>query len=185
MRRGDAKAPEEEFFRHHEAALQDRRRAQQERSAARAALAAASRIKDEALLDQLVTLGIAPDTLIALALVPLVEVAWADGKVEESERDAILKAARAAGLGPDSCGLRLIHGCLSERPPQRLRELWRQYIKNVCATLSAQEKEALKAEMLEQARSLAGAASGVMGSGAQVSRREDALLPELAQAFGD
>lgn len=177
-------AVEEEFFKRHEAVLLERRRVDEQRRAARAALAAASRITDEALLDQLVTLGITADTLIALSLVPLVEVAWADGKLEDSERRAILTAARAAGLGSESAGLRLIESSLSEHPPPRLRELWRHYIKSVCATLSPEEKETLRAEMLQRARSVAEAAGGFMGLGSQVPSQEEALLTELAQAFG-
>ena len=91
-------ALEEEFFRRQDAALLAQRRTEEERRAARAALAAASHITDDALLDQLVALGINPNTLTALSLVQLVEVAWADGKVEDAEKQAILAAARAAGL---------------------------------------------------------------------------------------
>jgi len=114
------KALEAEFFRRQEAALLARLRAEDQRRVERAALAAAASIRDEALLDQLVALGISADTLTALALVPLAEIAWADGKVEDTEKQAILVAARAAGLEETSGGHRLLESCLSE-PPQANR----------------------------------------------------------------
>ena len=85
---------EEEFFRRQEAALLQRLRDEEARRSARQALAAASRITDEVLLDQLAALGIKPETLVVLSLVPLVEIAWADGTVQDSERRPIHEAAR-------------------------------------------------------------------------------------------
>jgi hypothetical protein len=177
------KALEEEFFPRQEAALRAQRRTEEERRTARVALAAASHIADEALLDQLVALGINPDTLTALSLVPLVEVAWADGKVEDAEKQAILMAARAVGLEEASAGHRLLESCLSEAPTAQLRKLWRQYIKSVCTTLSGEERDALKTELLQRARSVAEAAGGFMGLGAKVSSTEETMLAEIARAF--
>ena len=179
------KSLEEEFFRRQDAALLAQRRTEEERRAARAALAAASHITDDTLLDQLVAFGISADTLTALSLVPLVEVAWADGRVEDAEKRAILAAARAAGLEETSAGHKLLESCLSERPHTGLRKMWRQYITSICTTLSAEERDALKTELLRQARSVAEAAGGFMGLGSKVSSKEEALLAEIAAAFNE
>lgn len=56
-----------------------------------------SDIRDEALLDRLLGLGITAECLAALGLVPLVWVAWADGEVAVEERDRIVAMAQAAG----------------------------------------------------------------------------------------
>ena len=177
------KALEAEFFRRQEAALLARLRAEDQRRAERAALAAAASIRDEALLDQLVALGISADTLTALALVPLAEIAWADGKVEDAEKQAILVAARAAGLEETSGGHRLLESCLSEPPQAKLRKLWEHYVKSICATLSVEERTALRSELLQRARGVAEAAGGIMGLGSRVSKQEEALLSEFARAF--
>ncbi len=181
---GDRRNPvEDEFFRRQDAVLLAQRRTEEERRAARAALAAASCITDDVLLDQLVAFGIKADTLTALSLVPLVEVAWADGKMEDAEKRAILAAARAAGLEETSAGHRLIESCLLERPRAQLTKMWGQYIKSVRATLSPEESDALKTELLRQARSVAEAAGGFMGLGSKVSIHEEALLAEIVAAF--
>lgn len=174
---------EAEFFRRQDALLIRQRRREEERRAARAALATASRITDPVLLDQLVAFGVSADTLTALSLVPLVEVAWADGCVEDAEKQAILAAARAAGLEESGTGYRLIDGALSKRRHPRLKRMWEQYIANICATLPAAEREALRAELLRQAHAVAEAAGDAMGLGSKVSRQEATLLAEIAAAF--
>ena len=177
------RAVEEEFFRRQEAALLARQRTEEEQRAARAEIAAASHITDDVLLDQLVVFGIKADTLIALALVPLVEVAWADGSVDDTEKQAILAAARAAGLEGPSAGYKLIENSLSERPHTGLRQMWEHYISSICTTLSAVERDALKSELLQQAHCVAEAAGGFLGLGSKVSREEASVLAEIAAAF--
>ena len=177
------KSLEEEFFRRQDAALIAQRRTEEERRAARATLAAASHITDDVLLDQLVAFGISADTLTALSLVPLVEVAWADGRGEDAEKRAILAAAGAAGLDETGAGHKLLEGCLSERSHTGLRKMWEQYITSMCTRLSAEERDALKAELLRQVRSVAAAAGGFLGLGSKVSSEEEALLAEIAAAF--
>ena len=175
----------EKFFRPYEAALAKSRRAELARRSARAALAAASRITDDILLDQLVSLGISADTLVTLSLVPLVEVAWADGVLQPEEKHAIVQAARASGLDMNGMGIRLLERCLSERPGERVIMLWRQYIRSVCATLSPSDKVAFKAELLSHAQRVAEAAGGILGTESRVSNDERMLLAKLEQAFGD
>ncbi len=52
-----------------------------------------------------------------LALLPLVYVAWADGKVQDAERDVILKIARQNGL-LDQGGAEALQHWLTVRPTQ-------------------------------------------------------------------
>ena len=178
------RALEEEFFRRRETVLLDKSRARLAQRAAHAALGAASGITDEALLDRLVAMGITTDTLVALSLVPLAEVAWADGRLDESEKRAILAAAQTAGLEAESAGYRLVESCLSERPPARLRELWRHYIAGVCVSRPEDERNRLKHELVRQATTVAAAAGGFKGLFSKVSAQEAALIAEMATAFG-
>lgn len=178
------RALEEEFFRRQDAELLARRRDEDARRTARAALAAASRIADEALLDRLVDMGITAETLIALSLVPVIDVAWADGRIDARERHAIMDAARAAGLAPDGSGARMVNACLVKRPSPELRAAWRQYIESVCATLSTAERRALRDEIVRQGRAVAEATGGFKGLFSRVSAEEAAVLDDIARAFG-
>src|SRR5438105_8011251 len=91
------KALEEAFFAKQNERVKQQLRAKQEGQARREALAAASGIRDEGVLDQLVALGLGAETLAALSLVPLVEVAWADGTIDAKERAAILAGIEKQG----------------------------------------------------------------------------------------
>jgi tellurite resistance protein len=179
------RALEEEFFRRQDERLRERLRAEEHRRAEKAELSTASGITDDVLLTKLLALGIHARTLAPLALVPLVEVAWADGKLEDKERAAVLRAAEASGLQADSPGYGLLGGWLATRPDPGLRELWTQYTRSLCATLDADARRALRADIMGRARTVAEAAGGFLGLGSKVSAAEDAVLSELAQAFGD
>jgi uncharacterized membrane protein YebE (DUF533 family) len=96
------KALEESFFAKESAKLLERMKAEKEQRATKEELAEISGIRDEAVLDKLVEMNIEIDTWAAISLVPLVEVAWADGKIDDKERSAVLSAAEANGIFPDS-----------------------------------------------------------------------------------
>src|SRR5688500_13479639 len=59
-------------------------------------------------------LGIDRGNLRALAVLPLVEVAWADGEVTPRERDRIERAARELALSPE--GWMLLTDWLAHAP---------------------------------------------------------------------
>src|SRR3989454_7554191 len=77
---------------------------------------------DEALLDRLLEMDLGPETILALILVPLVAVAWADGRIDPRERAALLKAAEERGVAPGSAARRLPEGWLLRRPESHLLE---------------------------------------------------------------
>ncbi len=168
-----------------QAALLGQLRAEEERRIAREAIASASHLRDEALLDELVGLGINADTLTALSLVPLVEIAWVDGTMDDSERRTILAVARRVGLTERSTGYRLIEGCLSDKPPSHLRSLWVHYVESLCSTLSDAERETFRLELLQRALRVAEAAGAFTTPGSNVSSEEQALLGEIARVFDD
>jgi len=134
-------------------------------------------------LGRLLDLGVGGDTLAALSLVPLVEVAWADGNVDAREREAILAAAAASGLAREGAGGRLLDGWLARAPGSDMLDAWRDYVAGVCATLSGDEKRTFKQELLGRARAVAEAAGGFLGLGDKVSDSERAVLEDLERAF--
>jgi hypothetical protein len=177
------KALEEEFF-----ARQNQRllRELQETTAAQErleALAAASGITDPAVLQGLATIGLDSDTVAALTLVPLIEVAWADGRLESKEQSALLAAAEQAGLRKGSPGYLLLAEWAKERPSPQILAAWKAYVVALSSTLDAQAKQALKQDLLGRARAVAEATGGFLGLGSRISSAEQAVLTELEQAF--
>src|SRR3954468_6960514 len=76
----------------------------------------ASGMTDDAVLDKLVGLGLRANTIAALSLVPLIQVAWADGTVQDNERTAILQGAHGRGLEQGSAGYELLQSWLKKQP---------------------------------------------------------------------
>ena len=146
------------------------------------ALASASGLQDTAVLEALDELGVTPIALAAIKLVPLVAVAWADGKLDEEERAAILSAAVKAGIQGDSEAGALLEGWLSEAPEASLVDTWKAYVGSLKGTLQANALASLKEDAIGGARTVAEAAGGILGIGS-VSGSEKAVLEDLASAF--
>lgn len=176
------KALEDSFFAKQNAELIERMRAEKAKLSAKEGLEKTSGIRDEAVLARLVELKIGPETWAALSLVPLVEVAWADGVIADPERRAILSAAETQGVAPGSATRELLESWLGQRPEHKLLETWGAYTVDLCSRLSESERSALESEVLGRARDIASAAGGMLGFG-KISQKEETVLAELAHAF--
>ncbi len=178
------KALEESFFEVGKTNRAKRQRIQQ-LAATKGALAELSGIQDDAVLERLIALDVEPDTWAALSLIPLVEVAWADGKVQQNERRAILAGAQANGLAQGSTSYERLESWLERTPNPGLLECWCQYIAAVSQQLSTRERNVLKSEILGRARAVAEVAGGILGMGNKVSKEEEKVLKDLEKAFED
>jgi hypothetical protein len=139
-------------------------------------------IENEELLDALVNLAVEPETLVAFTLVPLVEVAWADGEIHPKERDAIIKAAVERGVDEDSPTAHLLRNWLMTRPDPQLLETWRDYIEELKGSLTGETWTEMKKTVMGRARGIAEAAGGFLGIAA-ISAPEKKMLEELEWAF--
>lgn len=174
------KALEDIFFAKESEKLREAMREKEEAKNRKEALSAASGISDDAVLEQLVALDIRSDTLAALSLVPLVEVAWADGTMDDSERSAILSAAADSGLSAESASL--LDGWLATQPSNQVLSAWKNYVSALTNTMDASARDSLKQELLSRARAVAESAGGFLGIG-KISREEEDKLEELERAF--
>jgi hypothetical protein len=95
-------------------------------------------IDNEEIINALVELEVEPETLVAFSLVPLVEVAWADGVIQPKERDAIIKAAIERGVADGSPTCTLLRNWLLTKPDPRLLEVWRGYVEAVMGSQALQ-----------------------------------------------
>lgn len=146
-------------------------------------LAEASGLTDIELVDRLVGLGIRPSTLAALALVPLIEVAWADDKMEAKERDAILAGAESTGLERTSPSFRLLEIWTLERPAPAMLAAWQDFVRQTTAELEPEERERFRTRLMTRAHEVAEAAGGFLGLTSKVSRKEQEALELLDRAF--
>lgn len=146
-------------------------------------LADACGIHDEAVLERLAALKIGPETLAAVALVPLVEVAWADGKVQADEHAAVMKAAEHAGIQRDDDAFALLDDWLNHRPTPEMLEAWKRYVVGLCDAMDDDDADRLKHDLLDRARAVAQETGGFLGFGKRLNPADAAMLEELERAF--
>lgn len=142
----------------------------------------ASGMADDAVLDKLVTLGLRANTIAALSLVPLIEVAWADGKIQDNERTAILQGAHGKGLETGTPGYELLQTWLAKPPHDDLFVAWEAYIKALTSQLNEEQNRLLKNQIIGFAKMVAASAGGILGFG-KVSATEDKVLHRIEAAF--
>lgn len=176
------KALEDQFFEKENkeklAALKDKLDVQRSKDDLRKA----SGMTDDAVLDKLVALGLKSNTIAALSLVPLIQVAWADGTIQDNERTAILQGAHGKGLEQGTDGYDLLQTWLKTRPSDDLFTAWEAYIKTLTNQLNEEQNRLLKNQIVGFAKMVAAAAGGILGF-AKVSSEEERELRRIEGAF--
>ncbi len=175
---------EDEFFVRQNREAVEKLRSSQARETQIAELAKATGVKDPKVLGNLVDLGVTGAVALPLTLVPLVRVAWADGKIDASENAAILKAAAEHGIDAASQSYELLLSWLKQPPPTSLFDSWSIYVSGLRDVLSAGDFTTLRTSILGRARTVATAAGGFLGLGSKISEAEERELKTLEKAFG-
>ena len=175
----DARTLEDAFFTKENARLLEQLKEKQKREALREVV----QIKDETFVDRLIELGIGPETVLALTLVPLIAVAWADGTLDSRERDAIIKAAEEKGVSPETAGHQLLETWLSRRPEQELFSSWKQYVRGIWETFTDEERQRMRKRTLDWALAVAEASGGFLGVISKVSPAERVVIEELEKVL--
>ncbi|MDZ4852347.1 MAG: hypothetical protein SGI77_23920 [Pirellulaceae bacterium] len=183
---------EEQFFRERDLelleylrsqAVEKEQRTKSDEIQLRNQLAEIAPIHEIEVLDELIRAGITAESFVALTLLPLVRVAWADGSIQDRERVAILKAAAAEGIAVDSANYRLLEGWLDERPEPTLLEAWRDYTVALTRELDAASLAAIRRITMDRARRIADSSGGILGLVSRISKGEELALIDLARAF--
>jgi len=171
----DARALEKAFYTKENARLLEQLREKKQRTALREVV----QIEDDAFLDRLIELGINSEAVLALKLVPLLAVAWADGILDNRERDAIIKAAEEKGVSPETSGHQLLETWLSRRPDRELFESWKRYVRSIWETFTDEERRQMRKTTLDWALAVAESSGGFLGLISKVSPAERAVIKEL------
>jgi hypothetical protein len=171
---------EDEFFRREDKRLMARLAELRAAEATREALGKASGITNPAVLEKLLELGVRAETVAALSIVPLVEVAWADGALDAKERRAVVERA---GVDRNSTAGAVLEAWLDRRPDPKLLIAWTHLVQAMAEQVGPDEAARLKTGLLERARAVAAATGGLLGVGSKISAPEAAMLARLEAAF--
>lgn len=178
------RALEKEFFARRNTQLLEKLKATFDQEVTREKLRAATGLADSRLLDRLIALQVRGETMTAFWLYPLVEIAWADGRLDIRERDAILKAAVAAGLRRHSPGYEVLETYIADGPTEARRKVWFAYARDLASRLDRSERRLVREDLVRRARAVAEASGGVLGV-LKVSTNEQRILDAIAEAFPD
>lgn len=177
------KALEEQFFQKHEKELVQKMKDAAAKASSKEELQKLTGISDDQVLDSLAALKLGGAATLVMSLFPVIEVAWADGKIDEKERKALLDAAKSVGLEADSPAAEYLTKWLDEKPEPSWHLLWADYVKALVAKMKPDDKALLKATVLGRARVMAEASGGFLGVAYRVSDAEKRVIAKLEQAF--
>ncbi len=149
----------------------------------RAVLQTKAGISDSQVLEVLERVGITSSSINAFMLLPLVRLAWADGKIQEGEFESLLKAANDEGITYGTPAYRLLSRWLEERPSDKVIEAWQEYARAIARELDATSLLAFQQATLGRARRLAETSGGILGLGEKISENERLVLMDLANAL--
>lgn len=177
------KALEEQFFKDHNEALVKKLKDEAEKAHSKEELQKLTGISNEQVLEALAALKLGGAATLVMSLYPVIDVAWADGKIDAQEKQVILDLSAAIGLKPGTDAHGYLTQWLAQKPELQWQALWADYVKALCEQMKPDDKALLKATVLGRARVVAEASGGFLGLAWRVSGAEQKALDRLEAAF--
>jgi tellurite resistance protein len=179
------KAMESDYFRKEEAKLLEQLRQRASLDEIARSLKDKLQVDNPELLATLRDLGVTPDNATAFLLLPLVQVAWAEGKVRKDEHEAVMKLAHERGVEQDSAAEQHLREWLATRPADALFDASLEVLKSAFSVLPGRERHERIEQVIDACRIVA-EASGTeiahqLGLGTGVSRSEASLLEAIKE----
>jgi hypothetical protein len=168
---------EEEYFRKKDRELVDKIRQAAAADQARRDMGTKTGLNDPDLLRELQALGFTPETVSLLPLVPIIQVAWAEGGITPAERRLLLELARDRGIEAGSAADKQLSDWLDRRPSA---DVFSRATRLIGAMLATEAPRDLNAEdLVKHCERIAAASGGILGIG-RVSAEERATLERIA-----
>jgi hypothetical protein len=178
----DMRSREDDYFRRKDRELVELMRKAAADQQARQELEARSGIHDSAMLQELEALGFTPETVSLLPLVPIVQVAWAEGGISEDERRLIIQFARQRGIAPGSEPDQKLAEWLKTQPSEVVFSRATRLIRAMLDDQSSGQQELKIDDLIRRCEEIAAASGGVLGF-RKISADERALLGQIESAL--
>jgi hypothetical protein len=180
------RAAEEEYIRKHDAQLIEKMREKAALDEVASELAKVLQVENPELVRRVIDLGIPRGTGGAFLLAPLVQVAWAEGKVTDKERETVLRLAATRGVDKDSPSGAQLFAWLEKRPSEALFATAIEVIKAGLSHLTPKEREERIETLIRACREVSEASGGLakaLGLGSGVSSEEKSVLDVVTAAL--
>ena len=179
------RAIEEEYFRRKDRELVDKMRQSAAAEAARGEMSRTTGLQDPALLKELQDLGFTPETVVLLPVVPVLEMAWAEGGITTAERQLLVTLARQRGIAAGSTADAQLSDWMTHRPSD---EVFARATRLIRAMIEEGGTESEGAahwsvdDVIRYSESIASASGGIFGLG-KISADEREVLATIAEAL--
>jgi hypothetical protein len=170
---------EEDYFRKKDRELIEKMRQGAAAAQTRRDIGAKTGLNDPELLDELQELGFTADTVGLLPLVPVVQMAWAEGGVTPAERKLLVELARSRGIAEGTPADRKLAEWLTTRPEAAVFSRATRLIRAMLETPSPEHANLTADELVKYCESIAAASGGILGMG-RISAEERSLLSNIA-----
>ncbi|MCC6319935.1 MAG: hypothetical protein IT438_00680 [Phycisphaerales bacterium] len=177
-------AYEEAYFRKRDAELVEKLRGVFQARREREELQSLTGITSDEVLDRLMAVQVKGEMLTAFKLLPLVEIAWADGVCDRREAEAVVRAAIKFGIPDDSAALARIKEWLERGPNPEARRAWTMYAGELRKVLSPAELKTFREDLLATAKEIASLSGGILSTFFQVSAEEKSVMKNITDALG-
>jgi hypothetical protein len=170
---------EDDYFRKKDRELIEKMRRAAAADAARQDLRSRTGLQDPELLQELEALGFTPETVSLLPLVPVVQMAWAEGNVSDAERKLLIQLARSRGIVDGSVADRTLSDWIERRPSPEVFERAMRLVRAMVAA-PGQEGALTADDLVKYCENIASASGGIFGIN-RISAEERALLETIAR----
>jgi hypothetical protein len=170
---------EDEYFRKRDRELIEKMRRAAAIEQAQRDMSEKTGLNDPEILQELRTLGFTPDTVALLPLIPLIQIAWAEGGVTGAERDLIVKLARSRGIVEGDAADRQLSAWLTSPPGSQVFASATRLIRAMLAAPAQAHADLTADDLVKYCESIAAASGGILGI-KRVSAEERELLSRIA-----
>ena len=173
---------EEDYFHRQDRELIERMRKAAAAKEALGPLVAQSGIQDPDLLRDIADLGFTADTVSLLPLVPILQVAWAEGAITPAERTLIIDVARHRGIAEGSPADRQLGEWLAHQPSPDVFSRGDRLVAAMLAAGSNATHDLTADDLVKYCESIAHASGGILGLG-KVSSGERAAIEQIQRVL--
>lgn len=140
-------------------------------------------VRSNSLINELVGAGFDRDSVRAVFLIPMIEMAWADGNVQIEEKAEVLRILSGFGIRHGSSAHHLIKKWLIDRPTDQQFQIAQRLALPLISELKA--SKTFRVEWIQEAARRVANASGssfsLLGLDEKISQEEASLLNRLRE----
>lgn len=144
----------------------------------------ATGIANDEILAALQELGYNAETVRLMPLIPLVQVAWAEGGVTDKEHDLIMEIAEARGITSDSREHEMLSDMLDHQPSKDFFDNALRGLNYILEAIPEDLRADSQNSLVTYCTQIADASGGILGFGT-ISNEEKLLIARIATELGN